>query len=64
MAGAKSRHYRVAKKEAAVRQTKGVFIPKKQKNHVILMTVLFIVLAFIDGVIIGSSIGGKSKDRR
>ncbi len=48
---AKRRHYRVAQKE--VQKNQGTVIPKEMENQVLGMSIGFVVVTFILGVLLG-----------
>ncbi|MCL2873635.1 MAG: hypothetical protein FWE29_01735 [Defluviitaleaceae bacterium] len=50
---AKRRHYRVAQRESQQNPARGIFIPNKKKKKIFSVAALFLVGAFIDGIILG-----------
>lgn len=50
---AKRRHYRVAGRQSQQNPARGIFIPNKRKKRIFSVAALFLVGAFIDGIILG-----------
>lgn len=48
-----TKHYRAVQREVEQSPSKGIFIPNKQKNKVILISVGILILAFLKGFLFG-----------
>lgn len=48
-----TKHYRAVQREVEQSPSKGIFIPNKQKNKVMLIGVGILVLAFLKGFLFG-----------
>ena len=54
MSYAKARkHHRVAKKSAQNNSVKGIFLPHEHKNKLCILTVVFLIMVFIKGILLG-----------
>lgn len=48
------KHYRAFKKQLEISSPKGVFIPNSQKEKLIIISIIVLVLVFIKGILLGS----------